>query len=160
LQLLGKWAFAAIFLFVNMASADPVRSGWLEQVIITPPDIVVHAKLDTGAESCSLHAEDLQYMQKRSGEWVLFTLVNRYGDKKTFKRKVQRTTRIKLRSGGYQTRPVIRLGVCIGSRYAITECNLVDRSHFVYPMLIGRNFLAGKLAVDSSETYLLEPKCR
>ena len=133
--------------------------GWLEQVQLQPSKIRLHAKLDTGADNCSVHAERLKRFKKGKERWIKFSISNRYGEKKILKRRVIRTAKFKTKDGGVQKRPVVRLGICIGSLYETIECNLVDRSHFEYPVLIGRNFLAGSAVVNSSETYTQPPNC-
>lgn len=133
--------------------------GWLEQVRLHPSEILLHAKLDTGADNCSMHAENLVRFKKGRTPWIRFSVSNRYGDKKTIERRVIRTAKVKTKDGGFQSRPVVRLGMCISSLYETIECNLVDRSHFEYPVLIGRNFLAGSAIVNSSVTYTSQPNC-
>ena len=51
------------------------------------------------------------------------------------------------------------LGVCLGSVQRTVEVNVVDRSGFDYPVLIGRSFLAGIFVVDPGERFLLTPDC-
>ena len=139
--------------------AQPPVIGWLEKVTIAPPDILLHAKLDTGADNCSVHAENIRKYTKNKVKWVEFELANRYGDRRTLKRKVIRTAKVKKKAGGSQRRPVVRFGLCVGEHFETVECNLVDRSHFSSPVLIGRNFLAGAMLVNSSETYTRNPNC-
>lgn len=133
--------------------------GWLEKVYVSPGNIVLHAKLDTGADNCSLHAENIKMFKKDDSQWVRFDLMNRYGDKRRIEQKVYRTARIKMKDGNIQRRPVIKLGLCLGTRFEIVEFSLVDRSHFAYPVLVGRNFLSGSVLVDSSDTYKSVPYC-
>lgn len=136
------------------------RVGWLEQVKVSPADILLHAKLDTGADSCSMHAENIKILKtKEGGKKVSFELVNRYGKRSKLKRPLVRIAKVKKKVGGVQERPVVRLGLCLGEIYETVECNLVDRSNFAYPVLVGRNYLAGIASVDSSETYLSTPRC-
>jgi hypothetical protein len=140
-------------------SAPKDRVGWLEQVRVTPSDILLHAKLDTGADSCSMHAENIAIQKVGKGKQVSFELVNRYGKRAKLKRQLVRIAKVKKKTGGVQKRPVVRLGVCLGGVYETVECNLVDRSNFAYPVLVGRNYLAGVATVDSSETYISTPNC-
>lgn len=134
--------------------------GWVEPVSLQPADILLHAKLDTGADNCSVHAEDLKLFTKNDADWVRFTTANRYGQRKQIERRVIRTAKIKTKRGNVQKRPVVRIGMCLGSIFETIECNLVDRSHFTYPVLIGRNFLAGSAIVNSSVTYTSAPNCK
>jgi hypothetical protein len=151
--------------YVSADTTQLKQLGWLEQVRVYPAGLIFHAKLDTGADSCSVHAEKVRLFEKKKGkkksasQWVKFEMTNRYGKRKKFERRVIRTAKVKKKDGGFQVRPVVRLGLCLGDLYESVECSLVDRSHFAYPVLIGRNLLAGGVAVNSSETYTTDPKC-
>ena len=133
--------------------------GWAEQVVIRPPNLVLDAKLDTGADHCSVHAKKIKKFKKDGVPWVKFEVSNRYGGKAKLEEEIVRIAKVKTKSGGFQERPVVRLGVCLGDIYEMIECNLVDRSHFVYPALIGRDSLAGSVMVNPSRTYTKAPNC-
>jgi len=142
------------------SKAVQFEAGWIEQVRVTPPDIRLHAKLDTGADSCSVHAEGIETFKKKKERWVRFELANRYGERQQVERKIIRSAKIKTKKGGVQRRPVVRLGLCLGDHYEQVECNIVDRSHFSYPVLVGRNYLSGNIVVNSSVSYTSEPNCQ
>ena len=74
-------------------------------------------------------------------------------------RPVVRTVRIKRHAGRSLERPVVLLSICVGSVHKEVEVNLVDRSRFQYPLLLGRSFLEGDLLVDSARRYTLAPAC-
>ena len=133
--------------------------GWAEQLVIRPPNLVLDAKLDTGADHCSVHAREIENFKKEGLPWVRFEVSNRYGGKATLEREVVRTAKVKTKDGGTQKRPVVRLGICLGDTFEMIECNLVDRSHFVYPALIGRDSLAGNVAINPSATFTKAPNC-
>jgi hypothetical protein len=62
--------------------------------------------------------------------------------------------RIKRKEGGYVERPVIRFSFCIAGDVVTGEVNLAQRSHFEYPVLIGRNMLHKRgILVDSGSTF-------
>ena len=66
---------------------------------------------------------------------------------------------IKRHFGKKQLRPVVHIGLCLGSNYKITEVNLVDRSGFNYQLLVGREYLKSNSIVDPSVAYQKEPDC-
>ena len=134
--------------------------GWVEKIRIFPGDVVLHAKLDTGADYSSLSARDIDEFAKEGKRWVRFSVVNRYGKETTLERPVQRYALIKRHNGKHQKRPVIRLGLCVGVSFMETDVNLVDRTNFEYQMLIGRSFLAGHAIVDAANTFTREPDCQ
>ena len=118
--------------------------GWIEKVRISPGNFIVHAKLDSGAEYSSLDAANLTEFDRKGEPWVRFDLTERDGQKITIERPLLRTATIKRHYLQSQKRPVIKLGVCIGNLYQETEVNLVDRTGFIYPLLIGRKFMEGR----------------
>lgn len=134
--------------------------GWVEKALITEDDFLVHAKLDTGADNCSLHATDLRTFKRNGKRWIEFTVHNRDGVTRTLKRKISRTATIKRAGGVSQERYVVKMVVCLGHKEMQVDVNLVDRSHLNYNMLIGRSFLAGNVLVDSSSTYIEPPSCK
>lgn len=133
--------------------------GWLEKARISPGNLLVRAKLDTGAKTCSLGVHSLAEFTRHGEQWVRFDVKNKYGDKITLEKKVQRLVRIKRHGVELQNRPVILLGICLGYLYKEIEVNLVDRTDFNYPMLIGRSFMAGNFIVDPSAKFTSPPTC-
>lgn len=142
------------------AGEDKLVVGWVEKVRIFPGNVVVHAKLDTGADNSSLNVPVLQEFTRDGAKWVRFDFTSREGKTVTFERKVVREAKIKRHERERQERPVVQLGICIGNLYSEAEVNLVDRSGFDYEMLIGRSFMADKLQVDPAKKYTVDPNCR
>lgn len=133
--------------------------GWIEKVRIYPGNLVVKAKLDTGAKTCSLNALNITEFDRNGEGWIRFDVTTRRGEKVTLERKLHRVAKIKRKKAKSQKRPVIRLGICLGRSYKEVEVNLVDRRKFNYPLLVGRSFIEGDFMVDPSEKYTTEPNC-
>ena len=150
---------------IVLAMATPTTGGgkmvvgWLEKARISPGNLLVRAKLDTGAKTCSLGVHSLAEFTRHGESWVRFDVKNKYGDKITLEKKVQRLVRIKRHGGELQNRPVVLLGMCLGYLYKEIEVNLVDRTDFNYPMLIARSFMAGSFIVDPSAKFTSPPSC-
>jgi hypothetical protein len=143
-----------------VAAEKPVV-GWIEKVRIYPGDFLVHAKLDSGAEYSSLDAGNLQQFERGGKKWVRFDLAeNREGNKITIERPLVRWAPIKRHNQEPQRRPVIKLGVCLGSIYKETEVNLINRKNYQYRMLIGRKFMEGAVIIDPAANYTVEPNCK
>ena len=151
----------ACVIFPNTASSkdDLLVAGWIEQAILFPDVLKVHAKLDTGAKTSSINAVDPFFFTKNGDSWVRFSLTNRDESTIILERPVIRTTTIKRHFGDSQKRPVITLDICVGEVRKKVDVNLVDRSGLNYQLLIGRNFLRGSLLIDSGQTYLTSPDC-
>ncbi len=147
-------------LFVNNSYAEKQIMGLVEKAKIYPDGIELDAKLDTGADSCSLHASDIKQFKKDGNEWVKFTIEDRYGKKIQWQSEVSRSVRIKRLDGKSQVRKTIRVGLCLGGIYKMSELTLVDRGKFNYQMLIGKRYLSGDFVVDPSVTYTMEPQCK
>jgi hypothetical protein len=143
------------------SAAEPTLEilGFLEDAVIYPEGLQFRAKLDSGADTSSVHAEGMRYFEKDDRDWVSFTVVNRYGEPERIERAVQRFAAIKSKRGTSQRRPVVRLGFCVSEIFEVVEVTLVDRSNFSSEVLVGRNFLAGKILVDSSLTFTTHPNC-
>ncbi len=157
-QALGAVILLAQMLVFHSVCAETL-AGWIEQARLDPGGLVLDAKLDTGAENSSLHAPQVHWFERSNEDWVRFHVADRHGKRVDIERPVMRTVRIKRHAGRSQERPVVLLGICVGSVYKEVEVNLVDRSKFEYPLLLGRSFLAGDLVVDSARRYTRAPAC-
>lgn len=134
--------------------------GWVEKVHLTPSNVVLHAKLDTGADGASLDASNLKEFEKNGKTWVRFKLTNRYGQSVQIEREIRRIATVKRHRNKSQHRKVIRMGICLGNKYIETDISLIDRRNFHYQLLLGRVFLAGIAVIDPSVTYTSEPNCK
>ena len=74
-------------------------------------------------------------------------------------RRVVRYAKMKQHGNRIRERPVIRLGICLGNTYREAEVNLEDREGFIYPLLIGRSFMQGRIIVDPDLKYTSSPTC-
>ena len=90
---------------------------------------------------------------------VRFKVKNKTGDSIELTEPVVRRVKIKRHFSEAQQRPVVLLTVCLGGISKQVQVNLVDRTGFNYPLLIGRTYLAGDFLVDSAATYLLPRDC-
>ena len=142
-----------------LSAQDRTVVGWVEEIVICPGHMVLHAKLDTGARCSSLNAQNMTLFKRQGVSWVRFEVVDRSGRTETFEKPVIRTVRIKDHIRPADRRPVIRLGICLGNYYKEAEVNLTDRSEFKYQILVGRSFMAGHFSVDPSIKYSRPPSC-
>jgi len=142
------------------ASVAKETVGWVEEVRVYPGDIVLKAKIDSGAKTSSLHCDCARAVKRKGGKWVAFTITNYKGEKIQLEKRLERIAKIKRHFGEAQERFVIKLGVCLGSTYKETEVNLIDRGGLNYQMLIGRSFLKDSHVIDPSVTFTREPDCK
>lgn len=121
----------------------------------------LQAKLDTGADTASLHAAYPRYFSRDGVDWVQLEIGAGSARPVILERPILRYVTIRRHFGAVQRRPVIRLEVCVGGVTRTIEANLVDRSGLDYPLLLGRSALADEFVVDPSRTHLTDPAaCR
>ncbi|MCX5892940.1 MAG: RimK/LysX family protein [Deltaproteobacteria bacterium] len=140
-------------------AVDKQIVGWVERVRLQPGNVLLEAKLDTGAEYCSLDATHITKFSRDGQEWVRFEVDDHHGKTFTMERPLLRQATIKRHFSASQSRPVIRLQICVGNVVAETDVNLVDRHGFIYPLLIGRKFMEGRLIIDPTAKHTVEPTC-
>ncbi len=137
-----------------------VTLGYLEDVRVGNLGLEMKGKLDTGADTSSVYARDIElYDRKGKDTWVRFRLIGKDGRSIRYDQNVIRFVRIKQKRGGRIRRPVIHLPLCVGGKSGVAEINLADRSDFEFDILVGREFLAHRIAVDSSRTYASKNAC-
>jgi len=141
---------------VEVASDHKV--GWVEWVSLSDlSEDPIKAKVDTGAKTSALHAENIRVKKLKNGRrqvsFTLFTSKN--------KKKGQRVTapllgsRVVKSSIGVATiRPVIRTTLKMGEHVQKVEVTLVNRQPMEYLMLVGRESLKG-FAVHPDQKFLL-----
>ena len=151
----------AVFTLLTVAAQAelPERVGWVEMVRINPGKMLFVAKLDTGSKSASINAHNIEYFEKDGQPWVRFDVVNRLKRSMTLELPQVWEVIIKGHEGEKVPRPVVMLGICMGKTYTETLVSLVDRTGFLYPLLVGRNYLGGRFAVDPAQKFTAKPKC-
>ena len=139
---------------------EPIVLGYLENVRVGNLGLAMKGKLDTGADTSSVYARDIEvYERKTRDTWVKFRLVGKDGRSIRYDQNVIRYAVIKDKRGGRIRRPVIHLPLCVGGKSGRAELNLADRSEFDYDILIGREFLAHRIIVDSGKTFEATESC-
>jgi len=158
-----SFALHSPFAFSDSTNPGKVIAGWVEKISIGSPSTLLKAKLDTGAKTSSIHAENVNVFRKDGKRWVRFDLV--FEDDKgarqlqTFERLRTRKVRIKNHDGEHDRRSIVSLEFCFDGRSHSSEFTLADRSQFIYPVLLGRQFLKDVAVVDASETFLTQAAC-
>ncbi|MEZ5892907.1 MAG: RimK/LysX family protein [Parvularculaceae bacterium] len=153
-------AFPAAAAEIDEPRGEPVTLGYIENVWVGNLALEMKGKLDTGADTSSVHAYDVDvYKRGTRDNWVRFRLIGKDGRTIRFDQNVIRFAQIKTKTGGTIRRPVIHLPVCVGGKWGKAEVNLADRGDFEYEVLIGREFLASRVLVDSGRTYMADEDC-
>lgn len=127
--------------------------GFLESVCLPEWGIRCIAKVDTGACSSSLHATEIEVYKQNEEDRVRFFVdfptanppISQRCDSKLIGQK-----RIVSSNGQISTRYVVETLLMVSGEIATIELNLSDRKTMTYPMLVGREALAGRFLIDPS----------
>lgn len=136
---------------------EPVPIGWQEAVRLPELDAgPIVAKIDTGARSAALHADDIQISGRGKRMKVRFKLQRRSGSNRRIECEMplHDLRRIKSSNGQIELRAVISTQVEIGDYILDAEITLTQRADMGAAMLIGRNSIKGTFLVDPSRTFV------
>lgn len=140
--------------------SDKLVVGEVERIVLDPPGGTVVARIDTGAVSSSLHAEELVEFERDGKRWVRFTVQLDDGPA-TLERPIRRVAKVQQENDPQgNKRPVVQLRVRLGSVSETIDFTLADRSHMDNEILLGRNFLTDVALVDVGQRFLQPPPRR
>jgi len=138
---------------------DPTRTvGWREWVGL--PGIGVEwlkAKIDTGAQTSSLHAFGLERFGRDGEDWVRFEVhpwQRSTTDALRVELPVHDIRHVRSSSGHVEERYVVTLDLRLCGRVVPAEVTLTRRDAMGFRMLVGRELLRRGFLVDSSASYL------
>lgn len=170
--MLSKYLFCCLSALCLLTSAHAREEtttgervyGWVEKGIVMPVGALVKMKLDTGALTSSMHADDIEvYITEDDEQGVRFTLeLEDQHTGKLIQRRMDMTVEryiIVRGAGGEERRPVVRLPLCIGDRVYVEQFSLRNRDNMIYPVLLGRRTLQDLGLVSSNATFLTKPEC-
>lgn len=135
-------------------SEDKLLLGQLEKVWLPNLELALNARIDTGAETASLDARNIELFERNGKRWVRFKIAHpeKGEDPIQLERKLARMVIIvQSNSPEPERRPVIKLGITIGHITQTAEFTLTNRSHLDHQALIGRNILQDVMIVDVSK---------
>lgn len=137
---------------------DKLLIGALENVNLPELGITdLKIRVDTGAQTSSLHVDNIRSIKKNGKPWVKFDIhPNLYNvdEVVTAEAKLKDVRWIKSSNGTRQQRYVIETLFQIGNREWPIQITLTDRSDMTYLMLFGREGMADHVLVDPSETFI------
>ncbi|MDP3560436.1 MAG: RimK/LysX family protein [Legionellaceae bacterium] len=136
--------------------------GYVEKVTLVEKKCVLSAKLDTGAKTASLNAENIRETEEDGKIFLYFTVSSAQG-LIDFKAEYLGKVRIKARAGEFARkkhhflrRPVVMIRVQLGNEERDIRVNLTNRKRFNYAFLLGRDAInAFDGLVDPAHTFLL-----
>jgi hypothetical protein len=136
------------------ASVNSKMIGNLERVHIGEnKDLQYYAKIDSGAESSSIHAKNISTFEKvENGLPVLYVKFETIDENSLHKTLVRPIVKIdEVRSAlGSNLRYFIREKVWIGNSFYYVNVNLADRSRLKRKFLVGKNILDENYIINTS----------
>ena len=140
-------------------SVDRVLVGWREWLAL--PDLgvaAIKAKIDTGARTSALHVDRIETFEREGRRWVRFAIEpssRRHKTPLVCEAPIVDERLVTDSGGDRAVRPFIRTLVAIGSEVWGVEINLTDRRSMLFPMLLGRTAMRGRLRVDPELSFVL-----
>lgn len=129
-------------LIKKLVSESLNKLGEFTYVILKDVSNTKHkAKVDTGADSCSIHSN---YQKEEDGVLSYRVLDIR----KIFKTKDFKKTNVKSSNGESVSRYKIKLKVIIDGKEYKTDFTLNDRDSMSYPILIGKNLIKNNFTIE------------
>ncbi len=122
---------------------DKVVLGGREWVWFDEVKNTFQSRVDSGAETSSLNAVDVQEFERDGDTWVKFNVNHsENNDQSVFmEMPVKRWVRIRQSStDSTERRAVVEAWIRVGNIHEKTEFTLADRTNMEYPVLLGRSF--------------------
>jgi hypothetical protein len=138
-------------------SSSKVEIGWCEMVDIPSLGLSgVHAKMDTGAATSSIHATRVKPVVRDGRPCVEFWFRPNAGEKpKRYEAQVIDRRAVRSSNGEIQERYVIAAQFCFGKLCWTGQLTLANRRSMAFPLLIGRRALRRGFLVNSGRRWVL-----
>lgn len=159
--------FSSLVSFPTLAEKSVY--GYLEPVTLYPGGVSVTAKLDTGADTASLSVTDIRLHDRDGKEYVKFK-VSHPDIEQSLDYDLPLVRRMKIKGRATDDsntkkphlRPVVGIQIYFDGKPHIINFNLVDRSHFSTPILLGRKALAklGVIVDSTQRNTILKKKSK
>jgi hypothetical protein len=141
-----------------MAKRVRTTIGWREWVQMPEFGISeIKAKVDTGADNSSLHAFNIERLEREGVPFVSFEIHPRqrkHNPAIICEAEVVMERKVRNPGGRTQLRPVIRTRLNIAGQEFETLINLTTRDEMTFRMLLGRRSIRNEFLVDPGRSYL------
>jgi hypothetical protein len=127
---------------------------------ISLPDLAIDdlpVRIDTGAQTSSLHVDNIKKFYKDGKPWVKFDIhpdIHNVESIVPCNALIFDIRRIKSSNGSIEQRYVIKTPMTLGENSWPIEITLTDRSDMSYLMLLGREAMGKRILVDPSSVFL------
>lgn len=140
------------------SAVEKIVLGRIEWVTIGSKKMRLKARVDSGAQTSSLHAENIIEKTIDGKKYVQFESFDAKKNKYIFLEEVIKKSTVRNSDGNTSRRYVIKINLTIGTKEHEINVNLNNREDLKYNFLIGRNLLMGNYIVDVSQSRLLGRK--
>lgn len=131
-----------------IGSTEYVSIGKLERI---------PAKIDTGADSSSIWASDIEVEKDGTLAFKLFAPKSPYYTGEVLRSKEYTVSVIRSSNGNEQIRYRTTIPIKINGHTVKASLTLADRSRNNFPILIGRRTISGRFLVDVSKAEVKRP---
>jgi hypothetical protein len=142
----------------NETPRDVVVLGAVETVSLSGIEQNFDARVDTGATTSSIDAQNIKEFERNGKKWVKFHISekeNDQGDKLWVEVPIIRYASVRqVNTPDLQKRPVVSIPLQLGNLRENVEFTLTDRSHMDHSVLLGREFLKDIAIVDVSKEHI------
>lgn len=117
----------------------------------------IKAKIDSGARTSALHADNIHIYSARGEKWVRFDvhpIQKTRGITMHCRAKLVEERDVKSSSGHTERRPVIETAVRIGGVTQTIQLTLTNRDSMGYRMLLGREAMQGRMLIDPEKSFI------
>ncbi|EAR25304.1 hypothetical protein A20C1_01911 [marine actinobacterium PHSC20C1] len=133
--------------------------GWREWVALPGLGVPwIKAKIDSGAQSSALHADEIEEFVGADGkDWVRFQVKpwqNSDADAAVVECAIHDRRAVRSSSGHSEDRIVVLIDVKVGGQIVAAETTLTNRDEMGFRMLVGREALSQGFLVDSDRSFL------
>jgi hypothetical protein len=132
--------------------------GWREWIRIPAfGDHPIKVKVDTGARTSALHAEDVVIKKVGKKKKVFFTILPKQRSikpKVTCEAWLVEMRNVRSSTGHVTKRPVVKVEVKLGDLIWPIEITLVNRDIMGFRMLLGRQAVRESFLVDPGSSFL------
>lgn len=132
--------------------------GWREWIGL--PDLgipKIKVKVDTGARSSALHAQDIERFRKNQKDWIRFVIYPFQDEKNKVvqaRAPVLDLRKVKSSSGHVNERYTIETKAQLMGFQWLIELTLTNRDMMGYRMLLGRQALKRNFIIDPNRSFL------
>lgn len=118
----------------------------------------LNVRVDTGAQTSSLHVDNLTEFKRDGKRWVAFDIhpdIHNVDEIVRREARVKQLKVVKSSNGISEKRYLVDTLIRMSDREWRIDLTLTDRSGMTYLMLLGRQAMTGRILVDPGRDYIL-----